>query len=57
MADRYQTSAQKSNRKFQLMGAKQLAVEMPAAAGGGVGRVAAAGRATLVATCKLAPQL
>ena len=29
MADRYQTSAQKSNRKFQLVGAKQLAVQVP----------------------------
>src|SRR5438309_3788332 len=28
MADRYQTSAQKSNRKFQLVGAKQLAVQV-----------------------------
>jgi len=29
MADRYQRSAKKSNRKFQLVGARQLLVEVP----------------------------
>jgi putative transposase len=29
MADRYQRSAKKSNRKFQLVGARQLVVEVP----------------------------